>query len=67
MWERYCRGVSCIVYMVDAADHERLEGSKQELHNLLAKPQLCGIPVRNSAFHGVCMLDNNDIPYKCVK
>lgn len=45
MWERYCRGVSCIVYMVDAADHERLEGSKQELHNLLSKPQLVGIPV----------------------
>ena len=31
--------------MVDAADHERLEGSKQELHNLLSKPQLVGIPV----------------------
>ena len=46
MWERYCRGVNAIVYMVDAADHERLEGSKQELHNLLSKPQLVGIPVR---------------------
>lgn len=45
MWERYCRGVSCIVYMVDAADHERLECSKQELHGLLSKPQLAGIPV----------------------
>jgi len=45
MWERYCRGVSCIVYMVDAADHDRLEGSTQELHTLLDKPQLAGIPV----------------------
>uniref|UniRef100_A0A8C0HHE4 ARF like GTPase 8A n=1 Tax=Chelonoidis abingdonii TaxID=106734 RepID=A0A8C0HHE4_CHEAB len=25
MWERYCRGVSAIVYMVDAADQEKIE------------------------------------------
>ncbi|XP_034027341.1 ADP-ribosylation factor-like protein 8A [Thalassophryne amazonica] len=45
MWERYCRGVSAIVYMVDAADSEKIEASKNELHNLLDKPQLHGIPV----------------------
>jgi len=45
MWERYCRGVSCIVYMVDAADLDRIEASKQELHSLLSRPQLVGIPV----------------------
>ncbi|XP_039739526.1 ADP-ribosylation factor-like protein 8A isoform X1 [Pteropus medius] len=45
MWERYCRGVSAIVYMVDAADQEKIEASKNELHNLLDKPQLQGIPV----------------------
>eukprot|EP00118_Oscarella_pearsei_P005602 m.25826 g.25826 ORF g.25826 m.25826 type:complete len:187 (+) comp28985_c0_seq1:1503-2063(+) len=45
MWERYCRGVSCIVYMIDAADHEKLEASKCELQSLLEKPQLAGIPV----------------------
>jgi ADP-ribosylation factor-like protein 8 len=45
MWERYCRGVTAIVYMVDAADQEKLEASKNELHNLLEKPQLHGIPV----------------------
>ena len=32
-------------YMVDAADHEKLEASRNELHNLLDKPQLAGIPV----------------------
>ena len=31
--------------MVDAADHEKLEASRNELHNLLDKPQLQGIPV----------------------
>ncbi|XP_068714465.1 ADP-ribosylation factor-like protein 8B-A [Montipora capricornis] len=45
MWERYCRGVNCIVYMVDAADHDKLEASRNELHGLLEKPQLAGIPV----------------------
>ncbi|TWW61552.1 ADP-ribosylation factor-like protein 8B [Takifugu flavidus] len=46
MWERYCRGVNAIVYMVDAADREKIEASRNELHNLLEKPQLQGIPVR---------------------
>ena len=45
MWERYCRGVNAIVYIVDAADHEKIEASKNELHNLLEKPQLAGIPI----------------------
>ena len=34
-------------YMVDAADHEKLEASRNELHGLLEKPQLAGIPVSN--------------------
>lgn len=37
---------SCCSYMVDAADPEKIEASKNELHNLLDKPQLQGIPVR---------------------
>ncbi|XP_045547830.1 ADP-ribosylation factor-like protein 8B-A isoform X3 [Salmo salar] len=45
MWERYCRGVNAIVYMVDAADREKVEASRNELHNLLDKPQLQGIPI----------------------
>ena len=31
--------------MVDAADSEKIEASRNELHNLLEKPQLAGIPV----------------------
>lgn len=30
---------------MDAADHEKLDASKNELHSLLDKPQLAGIPV----------------------
>ncbi|GLJ46751.1 hypothetical protein SUGI_0985950 [Cryptomeria japonica] len=45
MWERYCRGVSAIVYVVDAADGENLSMSRSELHDLLSKPSLNGIPL----------------------
>lgn len=34
--------------MVDAADHEKIEASKNELHSLLDKPQLAGIPVSHT-------------------
>ncbi|KAK9284713.1 hypothetical protein L1049_023889 [Liquidambar formosana] len=45
MWERYCRAVSAIVYVVDAADPDNLSISKSELHDLLSKPSLNGIPL----------------------
>ena len=45
LWERYCTGVNAIVFVVDAADHGRLETARNELHNLLDKPQLHHIPV----------------------
>ncbi|KAE8696873.1 ADP-ribosylation factor-like protein 8B [Hibiscus syriacus] len=43
MWERYCRGVSAIVYVVDAADRDSVPISRTELHDLLTKPSLSGI------------------------
>ncbi|KAJ3702867.1 hypothetical protein LUZ61_006572 [Rhynchospora tenuis] len=45
MWERYCRAVSAIVYVVDAADRDNLLISKSELHDLLYKSSLGGIPL----------------------
>jgi len=45
MWERYCRGVNAIVFMVDASDEDKLEASRNELLQLLDKPQLEAIPV----------------------
>ncbi|MBA0824466.1 hypothetical protein Goarm_021138 [Gossypium armourianum] len=45
MWERYCRAVSAIVYVVDAADPDNLSISRSELHDLLSKPSLSGIPL----------------------
>jgi len=29
MWERYCRGVQAVVYVVDSTDHEALEASRR--------------------------------------
>ncbi|RMC10213.1 hypothetical protein DUI87_13014 [Hirundo rustica rustica] len=37
--------ILCCSYMVDAADLEKVEASKNELHSLIDKPQLHGIPV----------------------
>eukprot|EP00246_Nothoceros_aenigmaticus_P009486 TRINITY_DN2502_c0_g1_i1.p1 TRINITY_DN2502_c0_g1~~TRINITY_DN2502_c0_g1_i1.p1 ORF type:complete len:130 (+),score=20.38 TRINITY_DN2502_c0_g1_i1:676-1065(+) len=45
MWERYCRGVSAIVYVVDAADKDNIPISRNELHELLNKSSLTGIPL----------------------
>ncbi|KAH7859389.1 hypothetical protein Vadar_000481 [Vaccinium darrowii] len=43
MWERYCRGVSAILYVVDAADRDSVPISQSELHELLMKPSSSGI------------------------
>jgi ADP-ribosylation factor-like protein 8 len=45
MWERYCRGVNAIVFIVDSADTAALPVAKDELHLLLEKPVLEGIPL----------------------
>ncbi|RMJ21254.1 ADP-ribosylation factor family protein [Aspergillus sp. HF37] len=45
MWERYCRGVNAIVYIVDAADRNALPAATEELHELTSKPTLDGIPL----------------------
>ncbi|KAE8369446.1 ADP-ribosylation factor family-domain-containing protein [Aspergillus caelatus] len=45
MWERYCRGVNAIVYIVDAADRAALPVATDELHELMNKPTLEGIPL----------------------
>ncbi|KAL1923727.1 uncharacterized protein VTP21DRAFT_8707 [Calcarisporiella thermophila] len=55
MWERYCRGVNAIVFVVDAADHEKLDIARTELKNLLDRPQLAGIPV-------LVLGNKNDLP-----
>jgi len=45
MWERYCRGVNAIVFVVDAADEAAMPVAKEELHALLSKQTVDGIPL----------------------
>jgi len=45
MWERYCRDVSAIVFVVDAADKDAIPVAAEELHALLDKPTVAGIPL----------------------
>lgn len=45
MWERYCRGVNAIVFMVDIADISVLPQARSELHALMKQDSLYGIPL----------------------
>ena len=45
MWERYCRGVNAIVFIVDIADVDQLQRAREELHSLMRHESLVGIPL----------------------
>ncbi|KAM3511756.1 hypothetical protein MY11210_004576 [Beauveria gryllotalpidicola] len=45
MWERYCRGVNAIVFIVDIADLPQIPAAKEELHSLMSYHSLGGIPL----------------------
>lgn len=55
LWERYCRGVQAIVYVVDAADLDALDAAARELAALCARPSLQGIPL-------LVLGNKNDLP-----
>ncbi|KAF4990560.1 hypothetical protein FGRMN_8375 [Fusarium graminum] len=44
-WERYCRGVGCIVFVVDLPDVSPMPLAKEELHVLMSRESLEGIPL----------------------
>ncbi|KAK3300471.1 P-loop containing nucleoside triphosphate hydrolase protein [Chaetomium fimeti] len=45
MWERYCRNVNAIVFIVDIADLNLLPVARDGLHSLMSQPALEGIPL----------------------
>lgn len=55
LWERYCRGVQAVVFVVDAADVDSVPAAARELHSLLEKPSLKGIPL-------LVLGNKNDLP-----
>jgi ADP-ribosylation factor-like protein 8 len=56
MWERYCRGVNAIVFIVDIADVDLLPVAREELHALMNQPSLRGIPL-------LVLGNKSDLPY----
>lgn len=63
MWERYCRNVNAIVFMVDSADPSKIEDAREELQKLFANQShtgatLAGIPL-------LVLGNKNDLP-ECV-
>jgi ADP-ribosylation factor-like protein 8 len=55
MWERYCRGVNAIVYVVDAADAARVQEAAGLLHDLMERPTLQNVPL-------LVLGNKNDLP-----
>ncbi|KAM0682030.1 ADP-ribosylation factor-like protein 8A [Mitosporidium daphniae] len=55
MWERYCRNVNAILFVVDSSDYERMEEAKRELHALVARASLHGVPL-------LVLANKNDLP-----
>jgi len=45
MWERYCRDVNAILFIVDITDVELLPSARDELHHLMEAETLRGIPL----------------------
>lgn len=45
MWERYCRGVQAIVFVVDSAELDTIDDAARELHGLLERQSLENIPL----------------------
>lgn len=45
MWERYCKGVNAIIFVLDSADHSSIEAARAQLKSLTEKESLQDIPV----------------------
>lgn len=54
MWERYCRGVEVIVFVVDANDPKLFPHAQKEMQTLLAQSTLAGVPL-------LVLLNKNDL------
>ena len=50
MWERYCRGVEVIVFIVDSADLKLFQVANKELQTLLAQKTLAGVDLSTHFF-----------------
>lgn len=54
LWERYCRGVEVIVFVVDSDDPKNFPLAHKSLKHLLSRPSLAHIPL-------LVLLNKNDL------
>lgn len=45
LWKRYCSSADAIVFLLDSADHDRMDEARAELHELLNDEQFAAVPV----------------------
>ena len=55
MWERYCRSVQAIIFVVDSADTQSIPSARRELHGLVDKPSVRDTPL-------LVLANKNDLP-----
>jgi len=63
MWQRYCRNVNAIVYMIDSADAGKIEDAREELHKLFAQQSHQGAPLAGIA---LLVLGNKNDLSECL-
>jgi GTP-binding protein SAR1 len=45
LWSDYCVGTDCIIFVVDAADRERIDEASKELNHLLTASYIVDVPL----------------------
>ncbi|XP_076449446.1 uncharacterized protein LOC143285887 [Babylonia areolata] len=58
LWRHYYENSSGVLYVVDSADRERLQESREELQHVCQSPDMAGVPV-------VVLANKQDLPNAC--
>lgn len=45
LWKHYFVGADALIFIVDSADHDRMDEAREELHGVLADPSLRPVPL----------------------
>lgn len=45
LWQHFYTHCECLVFVVDSADHARMDEARTELHGIVDSPEMTGIPV----------------------
>ena len=45
LWRHYYKDCECLIFVVDSADHERMDEARAELYGIVDAPEMTGVPV----------------------